>query len=315
VELRRLSYFARVAEDGSLTRSAALLRIAQPALSRQMRLLEEELGVQLFVRTARGMRLTEAGEQLRASVAGPLRQVELGLANLRPTHHRSLGNLAIGLTPGMGEILGEPLGIRLVRDFEDAAIRIVEGPTGALADWLARGVVDLAILEEASRDNRIDDRPIAEDELWFVGPAPPGAEGDEAIAFEHLYGLPLILQSHHLGVRTAIDAAATRAGRMLDVRAYADAPRLARQLVAAGFGHSILPSAYCRPAIARGEVTGRPLSAPALRIGFHLSARRNAQLSSKLLADVARTVTEEARAKLYSDDVGKLRPSGVPASS
>jgi DNA-binding transcriptional LysR family regulator len=302
VELRRLSYFARVAEDGSLTRSAGLLRIAQPALSRQMRLLEEELGVQLFVRTARGMRLTEAGEQLRASVAGPLRQVELGLANLRPTHRRSLGNLAIGLTPGMAEILGERLGIRLVRDFDDAAIRIVEGPTGALADWLARGVVDLAILEEASRDSRLDDRLLAEDDLWLVGPVGRDPGGSAGFTFEHLYGLPLILQSHHLGMRTAIDAAATRVGRLLDVRAYADAPRLARQLVAAGLGHSILPSAYCRPAIARGEVTGRPFSAPALRIGFHLSARQDAQTSSKLLADVALAVTEEAQAGLRAEE-------------
>ena len=56
MDVRRLSYFMRIAEDGSLTRAANMLRIAQPALSRQMRLLEEELGVALFTRMARGMR-------------------------------------------------------------------------------------------------------------------------------------------------------------------------------------------------------------------------------------------------------------------
>jgi LysR family transcriptional regulator, nitrogen assimilation regulatory protein len=67
MENRRLSYFVRIAEDGSLTKAAGVLRIAQPALSRQIRLLEEELGVSLFSRTARGMQLTEEGEYLRAS--------------------------------------------------------------------------------------------------------------------------------------------------------------------------------------------------------------------------------------------------------
>lgn len=70
MEIKRISYFVRIAEDGSLTKAAGILRFAQPALSRQMRLLEEELGVTLFNRTARGMRLTEESEYLRAAAAG-----------------------------------------------------------------------------------------------------------------------------------------------------------------------------------------------------------------------------------------------------
>ena len=293
MEIRRLTYFVRVADDGSLTRSAGLLRIAQPALSRQIRLLEEELGVKLFVRTARGMRLTEAGEQLRASVAGPLRELELGLAALRPTHRHTLANLAIGMTPGMAEILGERLAIRLVRDFAGAAIRLVEGPTGALADWLARGVVDLAILEGASHDSRLVDRLLAEDEVWIVGPASATLGDAEGFSFEQLYGLPLILQSHHLGIRTVIDAAAQQADRLLDVRAHADAPRLARQLVSAGLGYALLPSAYCRTAIQSHELTGCRIAAPELPIHYYLSTRRAARPLTGLLADVDRVIVEE----------------------
>ena len=75
----RLKYFLRIAEEGSITRAAGVLGIAQPALSRQLQLLEEDLGVALFRRTRRGVELTEPGERLRASTAGPLRQLELAV--------------------------------------------------------------------------------------------------------------------------------------------------------------------------------------------------------------------------------------------
>ena len=74
--ISRLSYFVRIAADGSLSKAAGILRIAQPALSRQMRLLEEELGVALFERTQRGMQLTENGGHLYSSVAGPLQEID-----------------------------------------------------------------------------------------------------------------------------------------------------------------------------------------------------------------------------------------------
>jgi LysR family transcriptional regulator, nitrogen assimilation regulatory protein len=74
VDFKRLGYFAQIAELGSLTRAAERMGIAQPSLSRQMRLLEEELGVTLFTRGPRGMQLTEAGELLRSRIVGPMRQ-------------------------------------------------------------------------------------------------------------------------------------------------------------------------------------------------------------------------------------------------
>ena len=71
MDTHRLKYFLRIAEEGSITRAAALTGIAQPALSRQLQLLEEDLGVTLFRRTRRGVELTEAGERLRSATAGP----------------------------------------------------------------------------------------------------------------------------------------------------------------------------------------------------------------------------------------------------
>src|SRR5215471_7971497 len=127
MDTRRLRYFVRIAEDGSLTRAAGVLRIAQPALSRQIRLLEEELGIALFNRTARGMQLTEEGEHLRACVAGPLRSLELALQNARSFSSHIEGNFTLGMTSGIGEILAKPLVLRMSSEFPNIKLRIVEG--------------------------------------------------------------------------------------------------------------------------------------------------------------------------------------------
>src|SRR5205809_7730855 len=76
MELRSLGYFVRIAELGSITRAASHLRLAQPALTRHVQRLEEELGVALFTRANRGVRLTEAGEKLLDSASRILREVE-----------------------------------------------------------------------------------------------------------------------------------------------------------------------------------------------------------------------------------------------
>ena len=160
MEIRRLNYFVRIAEDGSLTRAAEFLRIAQPALSRQIRLLEEELGVTLFSRTARGMQLTEEGEYLRASVSGPLRAMELALQNVRSFSARIEGNFAVGMPSSIGDLLAKPLALRMGAEFPNIRLRITEGLTGSLIDWLNRGMIDFALLEEASRDDRLSNREL-----------------------------------------------------------------------------------------------------------------------------------------------------------
>src|SRR3546814_11503577 len=99
MDFKRLANFARVAELGSVSRAADRIRIAQPALSRQMRLLEDEIGVPLFVRHRRGITLTEAGEELRTRLVGPLHQIEQVFEDVRALSQSAGGNFAFGMPP------------------------------------------------------------------------------------------------------------------------------------------------------------------------------------------------------------------------
>src|SRR5215510_5853128 len=109
MDTHRLKYFLRIADEGSINRAASVLGIAQPALSRQVRLLEEDLGVTLFRRTARGVQLTEEGERLRATTVAPLRQLELAMRYAGSPLARVERGLHIGLPPTAACFLSVPL--------------------------------------------------------------------------------------------------------------------------------------------------------------------------------------------------------------
>ena len=274
METKRLKYFVRIADDGSLMKASGVLRIAQPALSRQLRLLEEELGVQLFRRTSRGMHLTETGEQLRIAIAGPLRELELALQNIRSTSSRVAGNVTIGMPSSIGETLARSLVVRMSTELPNIKLRIVEGPTGSLIDWLIRGVVDFAMLEEASGDDRLANRDLGTEKLLLVGSAATALNAQRAMTFREALRLPLVVPSHHLGIRSAINAAAAKVRKTLNIHCEADSCKLMKELVQSGMGYTILPHSYFKSEQLEGQLKSCPIINPALSLTTFLSRRQ-----------------------------------------
>ncbi|WP_334186217.1 LysR family transcriptional regulator [Novosphingobium sp.] len=298
METKRLSYFLRIAQDGSLTRSANVLRIAQPALSRQMRLLEEELGLKLFTRFARGMALTDEGTMLRDAIAGPMRELELAIERIRTASRQSQSNIAIGIPVGLTALLSTPLALHLAAT--SSASRVIEGPHGSLVDWLARGMIDLALLEEPTIDPRLNERPVLNLNLALVGRAddPLMARSDE-IAFAELARLPMILSSHHMGLRPTVNAAADRTGIELNVRFHADSARLVCDLVLNQLGYGILPPWQLdRSGPDARSLAFRTIRDPALPVTVLIASRRMRSANSTVAAletDLATFVQAIAR--------------------
>lgn len=285
METRRLKYFARIADDGSLMKASGVLRIAQPALSRQLRLLEEELGVQLFQRTSRGMRLTEEGERLRIAIAGPLRELDLALQNVRSGSRRVEGNVTIGMPSSIGNTLARRLVLRLNASLPGVRLRIVEGPTGSLMDWLIRGVVDFALLEEAASDERLSNRELRREPLMLVGPAATDFIARRTVSFRDVARLPLIIPSHHMGIRSVVDAAARKVRKNLNVCFEIDSVKLMQELVEQELGYAILPYSYFRSAQTEGRLRYVPIGNPALSLTTYLS-RRNYHPTNPTVANV-----------------------------
>lgn len=269
MDFKRLGYFVQVAELGSVSRTAERLRISQPSLSRQIRLLEEELGVTLFARGRRGMELTDRGEELRDRLSGPLRQIGHVLNELRAQPDETTGTVVFGLTPTTVSLLADPLARAVAAAAPRISLRIVEGYSGHLHDWLQRGELDGAILYGPSTPPGLNATKLLEDELVLVGPAHAALRSDHPVEFSALADLPLILPSHSHGLRMSLEAAAARARCKLKVKAQADSYQLLKELVESGQGYTALPPSGVSREAADGRLTYAPIVNPkATRVLF-----------------------------------------------
>lgn len=284
----------RIAEDGSLTRAAGILRVAQPALSRQMRLLEEELGVTLFRRVPRGMQLTEEGEYLRNAAAGPLRQLDMVLQNIRSLHSSIEANFSLGMPSNLTDLLAKPLTMAVHEQFPNINFRIIEGFTGNLADWLNRGIADFAFLEETVRNGQLREQKILALPFALAGPPDSPLETNQPLTLEAVLQLPLLLPSHHLGIRGMINDALAQQSTKPDIRFEADSSLLLKELVASGMGYTLLPDRYFQQEVAAGKLRRWELVGPSLHLDILLASRTNSQIAGRQFSEVEKVISDLA---------------------
>ncbi len=172
MDLKQLEYFVRVAELGSFTRAAVSLDIAQPALSRQVRLLEVELHQSLLIRNGRGAVPTEAGKLLLAHGRGILHQVERAREELGRVRGSLAGRVAVGLPTSLARVLTVPLTRTFRAELPDATISISEGLSVGMQESLMSGRLDIAVIYNAQPTPETEVSPLLEEELLLV----PGAD-------------------------------------------------------------------------------------------------------------------------------------------
>ena len=168
MDLKQLGYFVQVAELGSFTRAAIVLRVAQPALSRQVRLLEVELHQPLFDRNGRGVTLTPAGTRLLAHGRGILQQVQRARQDLEDERGAASGLLSIGLPPSISRSFTAPMVDAFRTHFPRATISVVEGLSTYTLEWLAQGRVDCAVVYNATPSAAIDLMPVLQERLYLL---------------------------------------------------------------------------------------------------------------------------------------------------
>src|SRR5947208_15002033 len=173
MELRSLGYFVRIAELGSITRAAAHLRLAQPALTRHVQRLEEELGVALFTRANRGVRLTEAGQKLLENAERILREVERTGDEIRAQDAHPSGRIIFGITPTLCPVLVPELSADMRREYPRVELKAVHAGMVRLEEFVIDGRVDIALLSELSRSRLVLSTRLALEEIVLV--TSPGA--------------------------------------------------------------------------------------------------------------------------------------------
>ncbi|HRK39109.1 MAG TPA: LysR substrate-binding domain-containing protein [Burkholderiaceae bacterium] len=183
MDLKQIESFVRVAELGSFTRAAQMLDMTQPALSRQIRLLEVDLRQSLLVRNGRGAVPTEAGKLLLSHGRGILHQVARAREELGRVRGALAGRVAIGLPPSLARVLTVPLTRAFRAQLPEASLSITEGLSTQMQEWLVDGRLDIALLYNARASADIDISPLLDEDLLLVQARPPGlAQAPEQMA-------------------------------------------------------------------------------------------------------------------------------------
>jgi LysR family nitrogen assimilation transcriptional regulator len=299
MDSKALRYFQAVAEFGSYSRGAEFLRISQPAVSRQIHALEEELGRPLFVRHSHGVSLTEAGRTLLERGQAILRQFDQAREDVRRGQAGPSGTVTLAVPPAAGNLLLPELARRFAAAHPNVFLKIAAGFSGYIHEWMVRGQVDLACLHDPVPQPSFVVTPLVREEVFLVGRRGSLDLPLGYVRTQDLADIPLILPARPNASRRLLDGWLSRRGIRLNVRMEADDHLIIRALLMAGLGCSLLTQGAFRSELPLGELQAWPLRPRAFwgLALMEMSAERRSEAVMALAALIRPTVRDLVRAK------------------
>ena len=281
MELRQLRYFVAIVDHGSLSRAALTLHVAQPALTQQLRQLEEELGVQLLHRSAQGVLSTDAGKIFYEHAQAILKQVADARSAVTQSATRPSGNVTLGLPHSISGALALPLLLAARDQYPEITLQLTEEITGNLTEQLKSGRINLAVLFDDGQLAPFASSALVEEEMRFICRSDaPFAPAGRALSFEQALATTLILPGAQHGVRPRIDSRARSAGlaasKVIEINSIA----ILKSAILAGMGATILPAAPMLAELDSGAMRSYAIHSPALSRTVTLCASKNIPLTN-----------------------------------
>lgn len=275
MNLRQLHYFAAVSELQSVTRAAEHLHVAQPALTRHIRTLERDLGVQLFFKKGRGIALTTAGAVFQDRVRTILRELDRARAEVRSLASPESCRINVGLPFSISQALTRVLLDRVSTSERGMSVRVIDGWSGFIVDYLLRDQLDLGVIyDHTPRSELLYTQPLAAEEQFLVCAPhlrPPG----DTIRLADIAKLPLALPSHEHGLRVAVERTAHAAGISLNICREIEAIVAIKQSALAGETYAILPLAEIEHDLASGRLAKIVIVEPVVHRTLYLAWPRH----------------------------------------
>ena len=264
MDLRQLRTILAIAETGSLTKAAELLHVVQPALSRQLKQLEEELGAPLFERNRLGMVLTVPGRHFVDQVRVSLKGLNQAKADIGAAAANLMGSVAVGMLPGLAAALAGPLVASLRRQYPDLKVRIATGFSDFLQDGLEDGKLDICLMGDYLQSEMLLTSPVFREPIYVVGLPGCGLSQSQPVTLAEVAKRPMVVPEAQ-SLRNAIDRACTIIGVNLNLVAESDSTAVILDLVERGVGYTILPVMPITPMLKAGRIVGAPIVSPHLR--------------------------------------------------
>ncbi|MGI3211762.1 LysR family transcriptional regulator [Roseovarius tibetensis] len=292
-----MRYFIVIAESPSLSAAASLLGVAQPSLSQNVVRMEEELGLRLVERSARGTVLTDDGTLFLKHARTVCAAFETCLADMREAGGALRGKVGFGMPPSVSMVMSVPLAETVRIEFPDLRLRAIEAMSGHIKAWIDDGTVDIGFIYDLAGAEHFRTTHVLNERLFFFsGPdawpldTPPGTP----VPLRALQALDLILPSPMHGLRKTIEGYARPRGIDLNVTVEMDAMTQIKELVTRGSGYTILAPAAAHDFAARGDLVKSPICDPDMVRPVYL-ASNPARQSSRACRAIAQVTLDVAR--------------------
>lgn len=278
MDIRQLRYFVRVVEQASISRAAQSLHMAQPSLSQRVRELEEEVGVALLQRHSGGVRATEAGKMVADRARAILRLVDNMVGEAQSAGREPVGQVIVGLPTTMALHLTLPLVQLVQRRYPKIRLRVSEGMSGHVQEWVLSGRLDIAVLYTAESVPGLAVEELLKEDLCLISRHDPALLG-QTVENAALASYPLVLPSPDHGLRRSIEAGWRRRDAPLNVVAEVDSLVHLKRLAMDSGLHTILPAAACRDEMEAGKLMARRVLDPPLRRPIAMATSTSRPLS------------------------------------
>lgn len=281
MNLRRLKYFVKIVDIGSLTQAAEVLHIAQPALSQQVATLESELDQKLLVRTKRGVTPTEAGKVLYSHARAILQQCELAQRAVGNVGQIVSGQVSIGLAPGTSSSpLIRPL-LQAVRDqYPQMTVYLHENSSAALNEKVSRGQLDMAVHYDPAVFSGVSSVPLLKEDLFLVGTHdnPGGSIELSDVAIRELF-----LPRDFSAIRKRVDEAFSLRRLSAKIIGEIDSIATLTAAVASGMGNAVLPESTPATVVSTTNAWMARIISPGMPLPLTLTTSSRLPLSSRRL--------------------------------
>lgn len=298
MDIKQLRTFLHVAETGSLSTTAKRLNLSQPALSRQIRMMEEEAGIPLFARTGRGVVLSEAGERLLPRARRITEEMERLKVDMTTFAGTLSGHVRLGLPPSIGQIIGARVVERFSVTYPHVHLKVTQLLSGGLQEALLQGRMDLGVVFAGNISPTLHIEPLWEEQLYFITQPHEKWVGKRSIAFEESLKHDLILPGVRHGLRDVLEREAVKQSLKIDVLVEVESLNLQKALVCRGLGSTILSYESCRDMIDEAKLIALPLVDPAVKRTPSLVWSKDFPLSRA--AQALREVVQEEAQKVAS---------------
>lgn len=285
MELRQLRYFVSIADHGSISRASAVLHIAQPALSNQIRALEGDLGVSLLTRSPQGVSLTDVGKRFYDHAQAILKQAQDARASVGHAANSPAGTVALGIPQSVSGVLALPL-LKIARlRYPAITLQLTEETTGNLLEPVRSGRLNLAILFDERQYRLLNAIPLVDEQLIFI--ASPGAIAEMSLKRLNLHtalSSHLILPDRQNGVRPIIDAAAREASIEIPDIVEINSIAILRSALLADIGVTIGPGSAFFAELTSGLLQGFPIDDCILSRRLMLCSPKNIPVPDAVVA-------------------------------